>query len=1431
MVVNKKIHILARFSSNFGIMKRILLSIIILISVVFTAKADHYAGAELTYRCLGPNGANFDYEITMVVYRDCSGEILDEFYDVIYNSTCLDDTVTLQATGDAVEISPEKECSNAPTLCESPTSLILGREKRTYTGTISIPICAGDYTFSFRRNFRNTEALSNVDNAEQPFYVEMNFNNSIENCNGSYAFSDNIMSKKICTGEYFRFDFKNEIVNNGADSLFFELSSPLVDGVSGVTYNAGFGFSNPIATQGPFNFDGNTGVLEFTSVNIPQSSILTVKIYEYDANGNLLGTSLRDMQLIIEVCNNNAPEILGINGTQEDTIYLCGGRMTCFDIPVTDIDQDNIFLNPVINPGIAGLTISRVSNLTTNSKYRFCFNPDTTGTYTFDLRVDDRHCPDTLEDVRTITIIVPNDTVFQCECANVSFNYDNICLGSNTQFNGVPVFSLGTSVTNWSWDFGDGNGSNQASPSHQYAGPGEYDVTVEFTDDAGCVKSSTSTLRICDRPDVGFTRLDSCQTSAETPTFVRFQDTTSSECSIMSRLWDYGDGTSDMAGSHSYLDSGWYNVQLILGYGDPNAPTVCYDTTDKDMYVYPRPEFTIHPDDFLQSCYPTYDTLFSISLLDTSNELQWYYRTSTTPWITFTEAQGGNNDSILVPTEGLTINVDNGRNIDIRIEIEDSLGCVNDSIRTIYDPIKPRMLNTPYCEPGDTITFWDITDTTDNISLLEYGFLNREWDFNDPNDPFATSSLQTAQHYYDTEGVYTADLYVVDNDSCFDFAQKPTIKVVLPDHTFHVRASLDPTRDNDTICFNTQSVIFEGPNKLDATIDKYVWTFDDAGVDSVILSNNYNGTFSMQKFGNNIGVSTTTQSGDVFTHRYDSLDFGTKFVHLKMIYNTIRNDKGFLVDSLFCVRHYYDTIDIRPPQKLSWLVQKNCWYDTIQLDVNHLIGDTLTSWLVDWGDEDLINDSTYTDNDTAYFDGFAFPDSIYSEYMYTDYDKPDDGYRDIYVTVNDIYGCENRVRVEQNYRIHKIDTQLILPFNFCDNQRMFFPPDYLDPNGRRTWNDRWNNIKYIHWDFGTGNPADTNLLNLDFQSEDTVRFDFPSDTIYEITVTAIGNPDRVPPINCRTQITKQLAVQPAPNAELDIPGISCVGSPIVFVDKSTTREKWALDENDMFVRVPDTLTQWVLYIDGDTINMSDEVTTINGDTVDLENFSSGGFPYTYSSSYYDTVILVAITDTGCVDSDTIFPVYTAPYPIANFTYETSLPGPRSEIIFTDSTDWIEDNIQHPDSAYQWTLTDDEGNLQLYEFGWDLEEIIYQIEKEDIFNMELIVMNEFRCTDTISKEVDSYAYLDFPTAFSPTEDGDARNNVFRLHHKGFEELLEYRIFNRYGEVVFQGQDLDDTWDGRYKGRMQETGMYVVVVRAVDVLGRENKVQKKNVLLVR
>ena len=86
----------------------------------------------------------------------------------------------------------------------------------------------------------------------------------------------------------------------------------------------------------------------------------------------------------------------------------------------------------------------------------------------------------------------------------------------------------------------------------------------------------------------------------------------------------------------------------------------------------------------------------------------------------------------------------------------------------------------------------------------------------------------------------------------------------------------------------------------------------------------------------------------------------------------------------------------------------------------------------------------------------------------------------------------------------------------------------------------------------------------------------------------------------------------------------------------------------------------------------------------------------------------------------------------------------------------------------------------------------------------------------------------PNAFSPN--GDGLNDVFRPIPVGIASTELFRIFNRYGELVFETSQWMKGWDGMWKGRTQPLGNYVWILKGKDLNG--NVIEMKgNVMLVR
>jgi gliding motility-associated-like protein len=105
---------------------------------------------------------------------------------------------------------------------------------------------------------------------------------------------------------------------------------------------------------------------------------------------------------------------------------------------------------------------------------------------------------------------------------------------------------------------------------------------------------------------------------------------------------------------------------------------------------------------------------------------------------------------------------------------------------------------------------------------------------------------------------------------------------------------------------------------------------------------------------------------------------------------------------------------------------------------------------------------------------------------------------------------------------------------------------------------------------------------------------------------------------------------------------------------------------------------------------------------------------------------------------------------------------------------------------------------------------------------------FTFTEEFPVDVIVDFYIEAPDAFSPN--GDGNNDVFRLEMKNIGEIKEFRIFNRWGDLVFETTRMDEGWDGTTKGKIQNIDTYAYYIRAITIHGYETE-KKGNLMLIR
>jgi len=87
----------------------------------------------------------------------------------------------------------------------------------------------------------------------------------------------------------------------------------------------------------------------------------------------------------------------------------------------------------------------------------------------------------------------------------------------------------------------------------------------------------------------------------------------------------------------------------------------------------------------------------------------------------------------------------------------------------------------------------------------------------------------------------------------------------------------------------------------------------------------------------------------------------------------------------------------------------------------------------------------------------------------------------------------------------------------------------------------------------------------------------------------------------------------------------------------------------------------------------------------------------------------------------------------------------------------------------------------------------------------------------------------PTAFSPNNDGE--NDILTIKlSQGCIKSFTFKIFDRWGELVFETSDANTGWDGMYKGRLMNSGMFTYIFNGL-LTDKEDIIRKGNISLIR
>ena len=169
------------------------------------------------------------------------------------------------------------------------------------------------------------------------------------------------------------------------------------------------------------------------------------------------------------------------------------------------------------------------------------------------------------------------------------------------------------------------------------------------------------------------------------------------------------------------------------------------------------------------------------------------------------------------------------------------------------------------------------------------------------------------------------------------------------------------------------------------------------------------------------------------------------------------------------------------------------------------------------------------------------------------------------------------------------------------------------------------------------------------------------------------------------------------------------------------------------------------------------------------------------------------------------------YIVKSINIEGPIIGIRYPVIKTTKANSVKltaRNVYFNNITFKWTpsIGLDNANIKSPTFNF-LNDQDYQIQ----------IISISGCSTTDSQYVKVITNIDIivPKAFTPN--GDGHNDFLQPVLLNVLELKYFRVFDRWGKIVFETNDLNKSWDGTYKGIKQPMDTYTWSCQGLDANG--------------
>jgi gliding motility-associated-like protein len=302
------------------------------------------------------------------------------------------------------------------------------------------------------------------------------------------------------------------------------------------------------------------------------------------------------------------------------------------------------------------------------------------------------------------------------------------------------------------------------------------------------------------------------------------------------------------------------------------------------------------------------------------------------------------------------------------------------------------------------------------------------------------------------------------------------------------------------------------------------------------------------------------------------------------------------------------------------------------------------------------------------------------------------------------------------------------------------------------------NANSFTWDFGDGTRVTPGPI--------TIQHSYASAGTYKTRL--ILNDTSY--CNSPDSVVKELRVSPLVDARFETPSSGCAPYTAIFNNTSLAGQQFYWD-----------------FGDGTTSNEVNPVHVYN------------------NINTYHVTLKVVDSSTCNIWDTTSMDIGVHPLPTADFTVAPIPPQTNKPAVFT--------NLSTGGVRYVWLFGDGDSTIKT-----TMDTVGHQYNATGTFNACLITFNEFECSDTTCKPVDAVIdpLLDVPNAFTPGRFG--RNSYISVVGFGIAKMT-WRIYNRWGTLVFETNNRKLGWDGTYKGQPQPMDVYAYTLDVEFFDGRK------------